>query len=241
MNPLSVPLLFGLLTLAAEDPGPKDPVMRDLNAGVRARQAINQDQELGPLNLGVNVQGGVATLWGPVTSGEQKDRAMRMVRGVPGVREVRSELYVDANQPVDWLGITDLLRGREETLSASPDPLLGKLPPLVSRGKAPEEPPPAKTGGVAVSLGSPLPLGDGRAANKTETAKAREPDGSLKERVEKVQASDPRFRGVRVEIVDTTVTLRGSVKPGQNVMAFAQALSHVPGIERVVVRTEPPR
>src|SRR3954470_14031744 len=51
----------------AEVPGALPPsVLRDVGLTVRARQALRRDKELAPLNLGVKVREGVATLWGPV-------------------------------------------------------------------------------------------------------------------------------------------------------------------------------
>ena len=56
-------LLAGSGTAAADD-----GVLRDCTLTVRARQALLQDSTLAPLNLGVTVRAGVATLWGETPS-----------------------------------------------------------------------------------------------------------------------------------------------------------------------------
>jgi hypothetical protein len=55
--------------------------------------------------------------------------------------------------------------------------------------------------------------------------------------VERVRQSDPRFHGIQVEVRGPTLLLRGPGVPGENIMALAQALSVLPGVERVRVQT----
>jgi hypothetical protein len=53
--------------------------------------------------------------------------------------------------------------------------------------------------------------------------------------VERIRQSDVRFRSVRAEVRGKTIVLRGSSENRDHVMMLAQALSRLPGVERVVV------
>jgi hypothetical protein len=53
--------------------------------------------------------------------------------------------------------------------------------------------------------------------------------------VERVRRSDARFRSVRAEVHGKVIVLRGNSENSEHVMMLAQALSGLPGVERVVV------
>jgi hypothetical protein len=57
--------------------------------------------------------------------------------------------------------------------------------------------------------------------------------------VERVRQSEARFRPLRVEVQGGTVLIGPGGAPGEHVMAFARALSVVPGVERVVIQSNP--
>ena len=78
-----------------------DAALRDCVLTARARQVLLQDNVLAPLNLGVSVRSGVATLWGQVPTVGLGRRAEDKTRKVPGIREVHSELRIErADDPV---------------------------------------------------------------------------------------------------------------------------------------------
>src|SRR4051794_30611561 len=68
--------------------------MRDGQLMIAVRRSLMEDATLAPLNLGVGVRHGVATLWGPVPTAAAALRALERARKVPGLDEVRSELYL---------------------------------------------------------------------------------------------------------------------------------------------------
>jgi hypothetical protein len=59
---------------------------------------------------------------------------------------------------------------------------------------------------------------------------------SLSETVEGLRQSDARFHHVQVEVHGATLYVGGENAAPENIMAFARALSAVPGVERVVIR-----
>jgi hypothetical protein len=124
-------------------------------------------------------------------------------------------------------------RGAESEGSSSlpiPEPRSAPLRPAPKReAGAAEE---AREWGTTPTTGSGVsllaPVLDG-----PQTAGPPAAAGLLASAVERVRRSDPRFRGIRVEVRGATVLLSGPDVPGENVMALAQALSVLPGVERV--------
>jgi len=72
-----------------------DPdAIEDARLGVRVKTALVNDAELGPRVVEVRVDRGVVTLSGLVGSTAEADRAIELVRAIPGVVDVRSQLAV---------------------------------------------------------------------------------------------------------------------------------------------------
>lgn len=69
-------------------------VLEDARLGVRVKTALVNDAEVGARIIEVRVERGVVTLTGVVTSETEGDRAVSLVRRVPGVADVRSQLVV---------------------------------------------------------------------------------------------------------------------------------------------------
>ncbi len=231
---------------------------RDLQLTVHARKALQQDPALAPLNLGLRVRGGEARVWGPVPSEELIARALERVRAVQGILKVRNELHVaPAEKEPEPLLVPQTPAEPQRTASASPDPVSGSLGALTGRTiKASEVYPDAvlapPAGGVA--LGPPVPLDapavPGIQAERPEPAKTEEPSVAapraapptepLSVAIDRVRRSDPRFRGLRLDVRGTAVTVSGSPERGDDVMALAGVLSRLPGVGRVVTKTDGP-
>ena len=64
---------------------------------------------------------------------------------------------------------------------------------------------------------------------------AAKPD-DLSSSVEKLTGSDPRFRGLRPEIDGGIIRLRGTAGRWEDVMELAQLISHIGGVERVILQ-----
>lgn len=72
---------------------PPDAI-EDARLGARVKTTLVNDDVLGPRILEVRVTRGVVTLSGLVGSTAEADRAIELVRAIPGVTEVRSQLVV---------------------------------------------------------------------------------------------------------------------------------------------------
>lgn len=197
-------------------PRPQDatPSVHDLEVTIRAREALGKDRDLAPLNLGLKVRRGVATLSGPVPSGEIVRRAAEVLEKVRGVYEVRSELYVaapppgPADVPPNEPGRLDTLTGLKPDAPRTHVTLMG---PVAADGPSakPEAPPAEKP--------------------------AAPPVESVAQAVERLRRGELRFQAIRTEVHDDSVIVRGGTVRGEYVTAFAQAVSRLPGVRRVVV------
>ena len=223
--PLRPVLALGLLALAcpasAAENGPRDCVLT-----VRVRQVLIQEPALAPLNLGVSVRQGVATLYGSVPSAALAKLAREKVARVQGVLEVRSELEV---RPSDD-PLSEFLNLLPNALAPLPDFLSHeRYPPpgwLTSRWSDGETVPSiGKT--PAVSLMPPVTL-------QTPTAAAEKTD--LARSVEQLRQQDVRFHRLRATVQDGIVRLSGSAPHSEDVMMFARQISRLPGVGRVIIQ-----
>lgn len=252
---------------AAVSRRPSDLRIRDWQLTIYARQALTHDQVLAPLNLGVSVRKGVATLWGPVTSAATALRALDCVRRLPGLDDVRSELYiVDDNNPslpspagpavpppATPPRPPARLVERSGTVTAAPGQTLS-VPrvtlPVDPRRPADEQPtrvqPPRAsfTGSIsfepAVNAAQPSAISPPAAV--LLPPRPLDSNTRLYAAVERLRQSDARFRHLQSSVRGGIVTLTGATPSGEDLMEFAQAVGRLPGVERVVlgdIRTAP--
>jgi hypothetical protein len=87
-----------------------------------------------------------------------------------------------------------------------------------------------------VSLLAPVAI-TGRLASREPVPPAPPaPSPGVSAEVERVRQADPRFRSIQTEVQGGLVLLRGGDTPGEHVMAFAQMVTRLPGVERVLVQ-----
>jgi hypothetical protein len=242
-----------LLVTAAEPPAGTPPAAasrdayRDLQLSVHSRRALCDDATLAELNIGVRVRDGVATLWGPVPSADVIPKAVKLVEAVQGVFKVRTELYV----VVPEKKVDTLLQDLEKPMlseSASPNPVSGSIGPLTGRDEKSSIAYPAagpRSPLPGVELGGPVPLPAAATqppAPDHKEAPAAAPPPPRKEDLAaallRVRGSDPRFRTLRAELRGATVVISGSDERAGEVMAMARVVSRLPGVERVVTKSD---
>lgn len=71
----------------------------DATITTRVKTALLNDPQVGGLKIDVDTTLGVVTISGIVKSRGEEQRAVQLARGVPGVKDVKSTLQVDASQP----------------------------------------------------------------------------------------------------------------------------------------------
>jgi osmotically-inducible protein OsmY len=233
--PLGTALLSALAAAEGDksSPQPQDatPSLRDVEATIRAREALGKDPELAPLNLGVKVRKGEATLWGPIPSEALIRRAVQVLDNVRGVYKVHSELTVVAPQPGPV--VLPLPGPPLRTESASPDRVASQRNEFPGRT--------TETPGAHVTLRGPVVANDPPSKPDAPPV-ARKPDPMPVESVEKavgrLRQGDLRFQSIKAEVRGGTVVVHGGTVRGEYVTAFAQAVSRLPGVEHVVVESK---
>jgi hypothetical protein len=244
---------------------PEASSVRSIRLELHARKSLLDDKQLAGLNLGVRVREGVATLWGSVPTRELTDRAVKKVSGVLGILDVHSELLVVRPAPPPITPPLDN-EGPTVTQSASPDreqgtlaPRIGAVPVIIS---APEpsqvEPAPGQLHREEESPDRPAPVvreaepvvkllpprvwtvssaDQGSAEEKNPPAVTPAVE-NLAAAIERIRTSDPRFRGLRVEVQGTALWVLGSAEQGGEAVELANQLSRIQGISGVVVRRD---
>jgi hypothetical protein len=234
-----------------ETTAPPAPQLRDMKMTIHVRRVLTADADIAGCNLTVQVRDGVVTLQGAVPSPEVAGRAEKLAKKVPGVEKVQNKLYVSArDDEVRTLPIPEP-EPPSATASASPDRATGSLGALTARAPViqlppsgrtattpqpapavptPPAPPPEPRRVPPVSLLAPVSLGAPEAASPA-------PAASIEASAERVRSSDARFSRIRLNIRSGVLgILAADDVPGEHVMALAQALSRLPGVERVLVQ-----
>jgi hypothetical protein len=197
-----------------------------------APTTLRTDDVLGTHNVGVIVRDGVATLWGPLPSGDDIRRALTAVGDVRGVQSVRSELYVakDPLPPVfvlpetttpDRAAPTDALASTgQPTVLTTRDRLLTRLPASDERPRLP-------SASATATLLTPILL-DAPIGEPTTVTAARTEGVSAA--IDRLQKADARFGQINAEWRDGTIILHGERKDAAAAMAFARKFSEVRGV-----------
>jgi BON domain len=228
---------------------------RDWKLTLLARQALQSDRELAPHNLGVSVQDGVATLWGPMPSAPLARRAENRLRNLPDLLEVRNEFHVDPTQAAP----TEKPLPREK--SAGPARMTGfsregnSAPAWCPAGRRPEfGRGAAESGGAVADRGGQytlvlpaitIPTGPGSRGSQASEERGHPsaaplPAPDLERGLGQLRQRYPQFRAVQTEVRGGLVFVGGAAAQCREVFQFAQLVAELPGVERVVLQSPPP-
>jgi hypothetical protein len=212
----------------------------DMALTLAARRVLADDRTLAQLNLGVRVADGTATLMGPVPAAVLARWAETAVQRISGIRAVVSELNIlPPNDPI----VEKMARAARQAKEARPPepvvfaPITGQPPTQIAW----EPPSPTERVAAKPTL-SPAPqLMDTPARVVRASATLLEPvamstdAGALSRRIEAMRSGDARLGGLQVDIQNGIVRLTGNAKNRQHLWPFAEAVSHLPGVERVII------
>jgi hypothetical protein len=203
--------LTALPARAVSEP-PRPPTValikiRDLSATVRARRALQDDPSVAKFNLGVEVENGVATVWGPVPSLAVGHAAASKLEGLKGIDRVKSSFYLEDRR----------------------DPLLE----LARPGGSAERVEVAKPRDLAVKTGRSASEGP-----KLDAPRVANPAASLAEQAAALHKSEPRFRGIVVQVQGSAVMVRRGEVPGSDVMDLVKKLRRIPGVSDVILTSD---
>jgi osmotically-inducible protein OsmY len=228
--PVLVPILWARDGKSPADKAPRKwPGLRDVQLQIKAKDVLSKDAALGPLNIQVWVREGNAELCGPVPAPEHIDRAVQAVKKIEGIFKVSNKLYVAPPRAAEFT--VPLPEPPTHSTSARPNPETGSIGRLTSHPPAREfvGPEPRPMGRDPVALLAPVVVTERRSV----------PAEGLAAAVERLRQTDRRFRPIQVELRGATVLVLRAGAPGEDVMAFAQAVRQVAGVESVVVRGAP--
>ena len=213
---------------------------KDCQLASFAREALLQDEILGPLNVGVTVHSGTATLWGTVPNVALSRRAEEKVRSVLGLAQVKNDLRIAVgdDETAEFLGMATW-----RPPAALPEKAKTRDRPIPLVSRAEESWPSSNKAAVASPPIMPLIQ---VLTGPQKTVSSFEPPMTqpvlkvstvppLVETLEQLRRSSERFRPIRVEVQGRVVRLWGNAARGEDVFTFAQRISHLPGVERVIV------
>jgi len=231
----------------AKIPQTSEEMLADCERMLFARQALQQDQELANFNLGVTIHGNVATVWGGIATQSLSKRAEEKVRKVAGVAQVVNELRVEPPEEAKktlFVQPAPLQLSPEYSAVAKGPPTPGALTGASGENRLDMKPgvfvkPQEAKQGAAVPMMPPLVVSfrpnfttDRQASTRPVIGKT---SGDLANVLQKMRMKEERFRQIRPEITGGVVQLSGVVPRLEDMMEFAQAVSRVPGVERVIL------
>jgi osmotically-inducible protein OsmY len=250
-------LLFPTAMRAAEEQsGPflltsSPQTLKDIEIETKIRRALRQDAQLRTLNLGVHMIGSVANLSGPVPAAELKQRAISIVQRVDGVLAVSGkDLYISTSEPGGRRLAVVIQDDRPtQTRSASPgSPSPGggwrlegggsNSPSTTNRQIALQAPETAAP--VVPTLPSPK-LGQGRMGGTRLTANphSASPAVSISLALEQLRRRETRYQQIGARVQGTTVFVYPGEAASEDAMTFAQAVRRLPGVQHVILSSDP--
>jgi len=239
------PLILVTSVGRAIDPPHRPPAcalskISDMTASIRAKHILDTDRVLGRLNLSVQVEDGVATISGPVPSGDVAQMAVVKLQAIPDIVEIRHRFYRHGSDGPLLSGLTRPSNAPQRIDVARPDTKTGRLslPPwrpdvvVGSQGqkKALVETP-GRAGGAL--LFAPRPASFRSAVTPAEREQAPRRALSLPEAVQRVNNSRPEFAVIAVRVDGQDVIIHRNNRPPHAVMELAKQLRKVPGVQDV--------
>lgn len=210
---------------------------KDIEIVARIRLALRQNAQLQPLNLGVQMSGGVASLSGPVPTEELKKRAISIVQRVEGVLSVSAkDLYIStSDRPSRGLTVFIQEERPTQTRSASPGSLSSAVGSFDSRlpARNNQHIPSLTRECTAPAVRAP------EAARLTAHPHPTSPSESISVALEQLRRRDTRYQQIRTRVEGTTVFVFPADASSEEAMTFAQAVRRLPGVQHVILSSTP--
>ena len=230
---------FALSARAAEPKTVQLPELspRDWLLTNQARRAIQKDEQLSPLNLGVTVKNKVATIWGTIPSTEMAKRAEETLKKINGIAAVISECRIVVPDLVPQAVADAVKKARNEgeapetSAKVSPGSTASRIVAKPDEGLAP------KPVGDPNEVVPGAPLLNRPPAVVLLSPFTEEPPSNTRsvDSIEKVRLSESRFKGVVLEERDGVVKLHGIVPRMKDAWELADKLNALPGVKQVIL------
>ncbi len=227
----------------ASGPSPQE----DCRLSLVARQELYKDDAFGGLQLGATVRGSVAFVWGAVPDVALARLAEERVRRVPGVGQVQNEVRIDTSLKVAPSAARIATTGDVSQITAGTLADAGRTSITArlvdqSSDKSRDFPLP----GVPKSAATPLvtlppisltgtPAFPVPAAAVATPARRPAQASALYAVVEDARNRNPSLSGLYIQTEEGAVRLSGVVAHFEDAVSFAQSVSRLPGVERVIL------
>jgi hypothetical protein len=254
-----------VLVTSAHSADPSSLALSDVALARKALAAVDADPQLREANLVVSVVDRVAVLGGPVPNADASRRAESLVGQIPGIAAVKNRCFVQVEPGSLLRAIAEPLPPfpRRPFLTDLPGVLPGAgwnridddeggfamVEPganavVVRRPSNPAEnilmAPVGPRAGLESIMGSrpfpPVPR-----ANLTSVPPVPAPvvvpvkPRDARSAAEAIREADPRFAGLRVELVNGTMLVTGTARRSPDAWDLAEALREIPGVARVAL------
>jgi hypothetical protein len=204
---------------------------RDLRHTILARQAMLRDGPLAPHNVGVKVHNRIAILWGPVPSLQVRDRALLVLRGLPDLLEVRDETHVEEPETAGPEFLPEVLP-RPDAALPGVGLAAGGWRGVLARRPGEADTPTAVAENVRLR---PAPTDPDEEAAVLPSIAVPAPVSATEAAIRRLQQSEPRFRGLHVELRAGEARVVGPSARAEDLRALAAAVALVPGVRGVVL------
>lgn len=250
-----VVLFAGLAFSAAPaaDPSQRPPTLSDLVLARSALAALDADPQLGNNHLLVSVVDRIAVVGGPVASNEQVRRVESIVKGVPGIIEVRNRCFVqDGSEPLlqsmaAHLPPRRFLASELPGMVASPKTgLVDEYRPVLSdRRMAGETRPKSVVALRPMNPADSILMPPESLANPPRRIASLMPapavltsrPADVLAACEAIRRADPRFAGLTITLTGNAVVIAGTAVRAADAWDLAQKVRVAPGVPRVVLGT----
>lgn len=212
---------------------------RDFVLTSAARRAIQKDEQLASLNLGISVNNKVATIWGTIPSAETARRVEEALKKISGIAAVMNECRIVPNDPVPEAVADAVKKARNQADDPATSAKHSPVPPpaamtsrVVAKPNADELAPKPKGDVNEVAPGAPL-LPTPPATVLLAPIPVEE--ASDLEDWEAVRRSDLRFKDLTLSVKDGVVRINGVVAKTKDAWDLAGKLNKLPDVKQVIV------
>lgn len=227
---------------AAEPPPSQLPQQtpRDWLLTNSARRAIQKDEQLAALNIGVSVNNKVATIWGTIPSLDAAKRAEEVLKKVSGIAAVMNDCRIVPNDTLPQAVADAVKKGNvagDEVASTGkltvwPPPPSSTSKRVVAKLNPDEIVPRPKGDANELAPGAPLlPLPP---AAVLLSPVARDLTHGLDD-IETIRRSDERYKDVTLDVKDGVVRINGKVTVMKDAWELAERLNDLASVKQVIL------
>lgn len=203
---------------------PRDWVMTNA-----ARRALQKDEQLGALALGVSVNNKVATVWGTIPSIDAFSRAEELLKKLGSIAAVINECRIVPNDPFPQ-AVADAVKKHREPIEdaiTSAKPVVAPTTRTVAKPSVEVTPPPVVLDPRTDSTKAPAALLTPPTFDLVPPSGGNDWDWIL--------ASDKRFKDLKIDVSGGVVRIQGVVVRMKDAWDLVEKLNALPEVKQVIM------